>query len=75
MILVIITCYAEERVDLSVFSPACLPGNGETFVNQNGLVYGEQDIVEKVLFTLFQVGEPLESRTPQQTSCRRPWSR
>ena len=56
MILVTITCYTEERVDLSVFSPACLPGIGETFVNHDGLVYGEQ--VEKVLFTLvlFRLG-------------------
>ena len=32
----------EERVDLSVFSPACLPDVGESFVDQNGHVYGEQ---------------------------------
>ena len=32
----------EERVDLSVFSPACLPDAGENFVDQNGHVYGEQ---------------------------------
>ena len=32
----------EERVDLSVFSPACLPDIGESFVDQNGHVYGEQ---------------------------------
>ena len=58
MILVTITCYTEERVDLSVFIPACLPGIGETFVNQEGLVYGEQTNVEKVLFTLvlFRLG-------------------
>ena len=49
VILVIITCYTEERVDLSVFSPACLPSTGETFVNQEGLVFGEQTNVEKVL--------------------------
>ena len=33
----------EERVDLSVFSPACLPDNKEaSFVGQEGHVYGEQ---------------------------------
>ena len=32
----------EERVDLSVFSPVCLPGLGESFVDQNGHVYGKQ---------------------------------
>ena len=32
----------EERVDLSVFSPVCLPDIGESFVDQNGHVYGEQ---------------------------------
>ena len=32
----------EEIVDLSVFSPLCLPGLGESFVGQNGHVYGEQ---------------------------------
>ena len=49
MILVTITCYTEERVDLNVFSPACLPGIGETFVNHDGLVYGEQTNVGKDL--------------------------
>ena len=29
-------------MDLSVFSPACLPGLGDSFVDQNGIVYGEQ---------------------------------
>ena len=32
----------EERVDLSIFSPVCLPDIGESFVGQNGAVYGEQ---------------------------------
>ena len=31
----------EERVDLSVFSPVCLPDIGESFLGQNGIVYGE----------------------------------
>ena len=29
-------------MDLSIFSPACLPDIGESFVDQNGHVYGEQ---------------------------------
>ena len=29
-------------MDLSVFSPACLPDLGDSFVDQNGIVYGEQ---------------------------------
>ena len=33
---------SEERVDLSVFSPVCLPGIDESFVDQNGTVYGKQ---------------------------------
>ena len=32
----------EERVDLSVFSPACLPSNSSSLVGQEGHVYGEQ---------------------------------
>ena len=32
----------DSRVDLSVFSPVCLPDVGEGFVNQDGHVYGEQ---------------------------------
>ena len=35
-------CNTDDRVDLSVFSPACLPGVGESFVDQNGHVYGNQ---------------------------------
>ena len=31
----------EEQVDLSVFSPACLPGVDENFVGQKGHVYGK----------------------------------
>ena len=31
----------EERADLSVFSPACLPDIGESFLGQNGHVYGK----------------------------------
>ena len=30
-----------ERVDLTVFNPACLPSDDEKFVGQKGLVYGE----------------------------------
>ena len=32
----------EERVDLSVFSPVCLPDVGEAFVDHDGHVYGKQ---------------------------------
>ena len=32
----------ENRVDLSVFSPACLPSNSSSLVGQEGHVYGEQ---------------------------------
>ena len=47
----------EERVDLSVFSPACLPGIGKNFVDQNGHVYGEQRQPMKtlVLFYLLSI--------------------
>ena len=31
----------EEPVDLSVFSPTCLPSNSSSLVGQEGLVYGE----------------------------------
>ena len=34
--------FSEERVNLALFSPACLPENGESFVGQTGIVYGEQ---------------------------------
>ena len=34
--------YSEERVDLSVFSPACFPSSGASFVGQEGHVYGEK---------------------------------
>ena len=33
--------FAEERADLSVFSPVCLPDIGESFLGQDGHVYGE----------------------------------
>ena len=32
----------EERVDLSGFSPACLPGLRQSFNDQSGYVYGEK---------------------------------
>ena len=32
----------EERVDLSAFSPACLPGLRQSFNDQSGYVYGEK---------------------------------
>ena len=34
--------FSEEGVDLSLFSPACLPNNSESLVGQEGHVYGEQ---------------------------------
>ena len=34
--------FTEEQVDLSVFSPACLPNVGESYIDRNGHVYGEQ---------------------------------
>ena len=34
--------FSEERVDLSVFSPACLPSKSGSFVGQEGHVYGGQ---------------------------------
>ena len=34
--------FSEDRVDLSVFSPACLPNNSASFVDQEGHVYGGQ---------------------------------
>ena len=34
--------FPEERVDLSVFGPACLPKLGESYVDHSGYVYGEQ---------------------------------
>ena len=37
----------EDRVDLSAFSPACLPGIGESFFNKKGHVYGEQHLCIK----------------------------
>ena len=33
---------AEERVDLAVFSPACLPNIAESHVGLEGHVFGEQ---------------------------------
>ena len=34
--------FSEEQVDLSVFSPACLPSNSSSLVGQEGHIYGEQ---------------------------------
>ena len=36
--------FTEDRVDLSVFSPVCLPDKGASFVDQKGHVYGELEI-------------------------------
>ena len=54
--------FAEERVDLSVFSPVCLPNIGESFLGQIGIVYGEQHqtiIYISVSTSHLQVGETL----------------
>ena len=40
-------------MDLSVFSPACLPSNGASFVGQEGHVYGEKLDILQVLICLF----------------------
>ena len=34
--------FSEDRVDLSVFSPACLPSNSASLVGQEGHIYGGQ---------------------------------
>ena len=34
--------FTEDRVDLSVFSPACLPDVAESFNDQEGHVFGKQ---------------------------------
>ena len=34
--------FPEDRVDLSVFSPVCLPSNSADFIGHDGFVYGEQ---------------------------------
>ena len=40
-------------MDLSVFSPACLPGVDENFVGQKGHVYGKKRDCMKTIITLF----------------------
>ena len=42
-------------MDLSVFIPACLPDLGESFVGQNGTVYGEQRQPVKTLSYLLSI--------------------
>ena len=42
-------------MDLSVFSPVCLPDIGESFVDQNGHVYGEQRQPMKPRFYLLSI--------------------
>ena len=36
------TFISEDRVDLSVHTPICLPDSGSDFVDQKGHVYGEK---------------------------------
>ena len=47
----------EERVDLSVFSPACLPNIGGDFVGQEGHIYGEQHISLSAEMIFFSAGK------------------
>ena len=35
------TSISEERVDLSIFTPICLPMENQNFVNEEGHVYGK----------------------------------
>ena len=60
----------EERVDLAVFSPACLPGPGESFLDQNGTVFGERRHTVKTCLHHMQVGETLDFKGPPETSCK-----
>ena len=74
---------AEDRVDLSVFSPVCLP-DGENFSGQDGHIYGEPKRKYKVssfeeqglsfiAMSPSQAGGTLgEHWRPRRTSCRRP---
>ena len=66
--------FSEERVDLSVFSPVCLPSNGADFIGQDGFVYGEQffSFSHVYLSNFSQVGEKLEKIRPQ-ISFKRLW--
>ena len=62
----------EKRVDLSVFRPACLPDIGESFVDQNGHVYGEQRQPRlcQPIKTIFSVLLPLYLRLGRHWSGR-----
>ena len=44
--------FSDERVDLSIFSPVCIPDFGESFLNQDGHVYGEHCQTVQVRLTL-----------------------
>ena len=59
--------FPEDRVDLSVFSPVCLPSNGADFIGQGSFVYGEQLFLffHVYLSNFSQVGEKLENIRPQ----------
>ena len=59
-------------MDLSVFSPVCLPDFGDSFLGQNGTVCGEQSqTVNQFIHTLPQAGETLELKRLLQISCKR----
>ena len=59
--------FPEDRVDLSVFSPVCLPSNSANFIGQDGFVFGEQffSFSDVYLSNFSQVGEKLENIRPQ----------
>ena len=46
--------FTENRVDLSVFRPVCLPEIGESFVGQEGHVYGNQYVIALFDTALFK---------------------
>ena len=66
--------FPEDRVDLSVFSPVCLPSNSANFIGHDGFVFGEQffSFSDVYLSNFSQVGEKLENIRPQ-ISFKRLW--
>ena len=69
--------FPEDRVDLSVFSPVCLPSNGADFIGQTASVYGEElwpfEMISTVLHSnLSKAGEKLE-KIRLRTSFERLW--
>ena len=69
--------FPEDRVDLSVFSPVCLPSNGADFIGKTASVYGEEprpfEMISTVQhFNLSKAGEKLE-KIRLRTSFERLW--